>query len=175
MIQEEEVLVKEIEVTALMQILRESGIKGVMAYADCIVLNHLIERGQISHERNGIINSLRENTSMQTNEIMELVNKYERMKEALPSYSLGLNLKMEKTNAIHDAIVPFEWVGRRLVGICNNGRGGYLVYDAQGNHLIKLADINERYQIRWNNHWQNHPAVMNWVSKKTTELKNRIW
>ena len=49
MVQEEEVLVKEIEVTALMQILRESGIKGVMAYADCIVLNHLIERGQISH------------------------------------------------------------------------------------------------------------------------------
>ena len=58
----EEMLVKEIEVTALMQILRETGIKGVMEHADCIVLNHLIERGQIGHDRNSIISSLRENT-----------------------------------------------------------------------------------------------------------------
>ena len=171
----EEVLVKETEVTALMQILRESGIKGVMRYADCIVLNHLIERGQIGHDRGSIIQSLKNNTEMNTSDIMELVNKYEGMKEALPSYSLGLNMKMEKINAMHDAEVPFEWVGKRLVGICKNGRGGYMVYDAQGNHLIKLADINERYQVMWNNHWQNHPAVMNWVAKKVGELKDRIW
>jgi hypothetical protein len=171
----ESVLVKETEITALMQILRESGIKGVMEYADCIVLNHLIERGQIGHDRSSIIQALKNNTEMNTSEIMELVNKYERLKESLPSYSLGLNMKMDKINAIQDAEVPFEWVGRRLIGLVKNGRNGYFVYDGQGNHLIKLADVNEDYQIMWNNHWQNSPAVMNWVSKKVRELKNRIW
>ena len=60
----EQTLVRETEITALMKILVESGIKGVLEYSDCITLNHLIERGQISHERNGIITALRENTEM---------------------------------------------------------------------------------------------------------------
>lgn len=171
---EEEVLVKEIEVTALMQLLRETGIKGVMEYSDCIVLNHLIERGQISHDRNGIINALKQNTEMSFGEIMELVNKYEGMKSSLPSYSFGMNMKLDKVNAMHEAEVPFEWIGRRLVGIVRSGKG-YAVMDAQGTHLIKLADINENHQIKWNEHWKNHPSVMHWVSGKVRDIRNRIW
>ena len=171
----EEVLVKEIEVTALMQLLRETGIKGVMEHSDCIVLNHLVERGQIGHDRNSIISSLRENTNMEYSEIMELVNKYERMKEALPSYNLGLQQKLDKVSAIHDADIGFEWIGSRLVGVCKNGRGGWDVYDGSGNHLIKLAEINERYNVSWNNHWVIHPSVNHWVAKAVNVLRKRIW
>jgi hypothetical protein len=171
----EQTLVKETEVTALMQILRETGIKGVMSMADCIVLHHLVERGLCNHERAGMIQTLREGTNMEYSEIMELVNKYERMKSSLPSYSLALNQQLDKQNAIHDAEVGFEWIGKRLLGIVKNGRGGYDLYDGSGNHLIKLAGINERYHINWNNHWVVHPAVLHWTTKAVKEIKERIW
>jgi hypothetical protein len=168
-------LVKEYEVTALMQILRESGIKGVLNYADCICLNHLIERGQIGHDRSSIIMGLREQTDMEYNKIVELANKYERMKSALPSYSLQLQQKLDKVSAMHDAEVGFEWVGNRLCGVCKNGRGGWDVYDGSGNHLIKLAEITERYSLNWNNHWSIHPAVNHWVAKAVKQLREKIW
>jgi|SaaInl6LU_22_DNA_1037377.scaffolds.fasta_scaffold55807_2 hypothetical protein len=171
----EQTLVKETEITALMKILVESGIKGVLEYSDCITLNHLIERGQISHERNGIINALKENTSMSYGEIMELINKYEKMKTFLPSYSLATNLKLDKVNGLQEAVKGFERVGRNLIGIISNSKG-FDVMDATGEHMIRLARVNENYEVNWSNHWVIQPEVNRWVSKAVRELKERtIW
>ena len=154
----EQTLVRETEITALMKILVESGIKGVLEYSDCITLNHLIERGQISHERNGIITALRENTEMSYGEIMELINKYEKMKTFLPSYSLATNLKLDKVNGLQEAVKGFD------------------VMDATGEHMIRLASVNENYEVNWSNHWVIQPEVNRWVGKAIRELRERtIW
>ena len=171
----EQTLVRETEITALMKILVESGIKGVLEYSDCITLNHLIERGQISHERNGIITALRENTEMSYGEIMELVNKYEKMKTFLPSYSLATNLKLDKVNGLQEAVKGFEKVGRNLIGIIPTSKG-FDVMDATGEHMIRLASVNENYEVNWSNHWVIQPEVNRWVGKAIRELRERtIW
>ena len=170
---EQQILVKENEISALMQILVESGIKGVMEHSDCIILHHLIERGQISHERNGIINALRENTDMNYGQIMELINKHERLKLGLPSYNLATNLKLDKVNALNEAIVGFERLGSRIVGIVKSNNG-YDVLDAQGTHMIKLGNITEEYNLRWNNHWTIQPDVIRWVSSAVKQIKERV-
>ena len=173
MIDVNENLIKEIEVTALMKILKETGINGVLEYSDCIVLNHLIERGIIGHDRNSIITSLRENTTMSSSSIMELNNRYERMRTILPSYSKELNERLDKVNAIYEAVIPFKWVGSRMVGFVREGNK-HIIYDGAGNHLIKLGELNETYNLNWNTNWVIQPGVNQYVSNSVKELKERF-
>ena len=99
--------VPEYEIEGLMRTLKELGIKGIMENTDVIVLNHIIERGYIPHHREGIISSLKENTDMEYGEIMELINKWDRWKKYLPSYSLKLNQKLD-IEGEHPAPFPEE-------------------------------------------------------------------
>lgn len=170
-----ETLGNTIEIKALLDILKETGIKGVLEYSDVIVLSHLIERGHVGHSRNQIIETLRDNTNMSYGQIMELVQRYENFKNHLPSYSLALNNKLDKLNAMNEAVIPFTPVGQRLIGVVKDGRGGYFVYDGNGNHLIEIAKITERYEVIWNEHWVIHPSVNQYIAKQVRNLKQRIW
>ena len=90
----ENIDIPEYEIEGLLQTLKELGIKGIMEWSDVLVLNHLQERGFIPSERDKVINVLKEQTDMSYGQIVELLQRYDKWKVVLPSYSLGLNLKL---------------------------------------------------------------------------------
>ena len=166
--------VNDFEIESFYQVLRETGIKGIMEYSDVLMLNHLIERGFIPHHREGIIQSLRENTDMDFQTIMNLHSRFTRLKSSLPSYSLNLNQKLDSINSMYESEIPFEMVGDRMMGIMKE-EGGFGIYDGLNNHLIKLGSVNEDYSISWNSNWLLQPEQLRWSVKKVRELKKRIW
>jgi len=164
------------EIDGLMRTLKELGIKGIMENTDVIVLNHIIERGYIPHHREGIISSLKENTDMEYGEIMELINKWDRWKKYLPSYSLKLNQKLDKINREMNSIVPFRYVEDRLIGFVENKEKGIDVLDGLGNHHILLGTINkENWSINWNPYWVINPDVNRYVVGEIKRLKENSW
>ena len=168
--------VPEYEIEGLMRTLKELGIKGIMENTDVIVLNHIIERGYIPHHREGIISSLKENTDMEYGEIMDLINKWDRWKKYLPSYSLKLNQKLDKINREMNSIVPFRYVGDRLIGFVENKEKGIDVLDGLGNHHILLGTINkENWSINWNPYWVINPYVNRYVVGEIKRLKENSW
>lgn len=168
--------VPEYEIEGLMRTLKELGIKGIMENTDVIVLNHIIERGYIPHHREGIISSIKENTDMEYGEIMELINKWDRWKKYLPSYSLKLNQKLDKINREMNSIVPFRYVGDRLIGFVENKEKGIDVLDGLGNHHILLGTINkENWSINWNPYWVINPDVNRYVVGEIKRLKENSW
>ena len=168
--------VPEYEIEGLMRTLKELGIKGIMENTDVIVLNHIIERGYIPHHREGIISSLKENTDMEYGEIMDLINKWDRWKKYLPSYSLKLNQKLDNLNREMNSIVPFRYVGDRLIGFVENKEKGIDVLDGLGNHHILLGTINkENWSINWNPYWVINPDVNRYVVGEIKRLKENSW
>ena len=164
------------EIDGLMRTLKELGIKGIMENTDVIVLNHIIERGYIPHHREGIISSLKENTDMEYGEIMELINKWDRWKKYLPSYSLKLNQKLDNINRERNSIVPCRYVGDRLIGFVENKEKGIDVLDGLGNHHILLGTINkENWSINWNPYWVINPDVNRYVVGEIKRLKENSW
>lgn len=166
--------IKEFEIESFYQVLRETGIKGIMEQSDVLMLNHLVERGFIPHHREGIIQSLRENTDMDFSQIMDLHRRFANLKSSLPSYSLKLNQRLDAINEIYEAIVPFEMVGNRMMGIIKEG-SGYGIYDGLNNHMVKLGSVGEDYSIKWNSNWLLQPEHLRWSVNKVRELKKRIW
>jgi len=168
--------VPEYEIEGLMRTLKELGIKGIMENTDVIVLNHIIERGYIPHHREGIISSLKENTDMEYGEIMELINKWDRWKKYLPSYSLKLNQKLDNINREMNSIVPFRYVGDRLIGFVENKNNEIDVLDGLGNHHILLGTINKNtWSINWNPYWVINPDVNRYVVGEIKRLKENSW
>ena len=168
--------VPEYEIEGLMRTLKELGIKGIMENTDVIVLNHIIERGYIPHHREGIISSLKENTDMEYGEIMDLINKWDRWKKYLPSYSLKLNQKLDNLNREMNSIVPFRYVGDRLIGFVENKEKGIDVLDGLGNHHILLGTINKNtWSINWNPYWVINPDVNRYVVGEIKRLKENSW
>ena len=139
--------IKEYEIDGLVQTMKESGIKGIMKYTDVLVLNHMMERSWIPqiNERDDLIKTLKENTEMSYGEITNLLQRYNEWKQFLPSYSLGLNQKLDSINKKMNSVVPFKWIGsgsgKRLLGFVNEGNE-VVVYDGGGNHLMKVCSID---------------------------------
>ena len=168
--------VPEYEIEGLMRTLKELGIKGIMENTDVIVLNHIIERGYIPHHREGIISSLKDNTDMENGEIMDLINKWDRWKKYLPSYSLRLNQKLDNINREMNSIVPFRYVGDRLIGFVENKNNEIDVLDGLGNHHILLGTINKNtWSINWNPYWVINPDVNRYVVGEIKRLKENSW
>ena len=168
--------VPDYEIEGLMRTLKELGIKGIMENTDVIVLNHIIERGYIPHHREGIISSLKENTDMEYGEIMDLINKWDRWKKYLPSYSLKLNQKLDNINREMNSIVPFRYVGDRLIGFVENKNNEIDVLDGLGNHHISLGTINKNtWSINWNPYWVINPDVNRYVVGEIKRLKENSW
>ena len=86
------------EIEGLMRTLKELGIKGLMEWSDVLVWNHLIERNFVPSNKDKQIQVLKENTEMTYGQIVELLQRYDKWKEVLPSYSLSLNQKMDSIN-----------------------------------------------------------------------------
>lgn len=167
------------EVEGIIQTLKESGLKGIMKYKDVLVLNHLIERGFLSDKRDVLIKTLKENTELEYNEIMNLLNKFEEWKRYLPSYSLSLNLKLDEINKKMNTVIPFEYVGNssnsRLIGFVDEGeRIG--IYDGLGKHLMLLGTVDKK---EWTINWNSYPSLnqnhSSYITKGVRTLKERNW
>jgi hypothetical protein len=169
--------IRDYEVEALMQVLKEMGVAGVMKFAPQLVLNHLQERGLVPISREHAIQSLREQTRMSYSEIVQLVDSTKRLAEALPSYSLELQSRLDTIRAKYDnPAVDWKYVGRRLLGVLPNESGkGWNIVDASGNHIIHLAHVGEDYSINWNSNWQIDSGVLRWATSEIRGLKKKVY
>jgi hypothetical protein len=168
--------VPQFEIEGLMKTLKELGIKGLLENTDVVCLDFIIQRGYVPHHREGIISSLKENTDMEYGEIMELINKLNRWKKYLPSYSLQLQQRLDKIGEQMNSIVPFRYVGDRMVGFVENKNKGIDVLDGMGNHHILLGTINkETWSITWNPHWTINPDVNRYIVGELKTLKENSW
>ena len=104
--------IPEYEIEGLVQTLKELGIKGLMDWSDVIVFNHLQERKFLPDSREEQIKILKQNTDMEYKDIMNLIQRYDKWKMVLQSYSLGLNQKLDSVNKRYNSVIPFRWLGK---------------------------------------------------------------
>ena len=109
--------INEHEIDGLIQTMKEMGIKGLMKYQDVLVLNHMMERGWIPpiEKRDELIKTLKGESDMEYNEIMNLINRYSEWKSILPSYSLRLNQNLDGINKRMNSVIPFQYIGNSLI------------------------------------------------------------
>ena len=173
--------IKEYEIEGLLQTMKETGINGIMRYSDVITLSHMMERSWIPsiNERDKLIQTLKENTDMSYGDITKLLQRYNEWKKYLPSYSLGLNEKLNSINKKMNSVVPFKWIpssgGKKLIGFVNEGNQ-IVVYDGGGNHLMKVCDIDKKnWSINWNKYLNLHPHHQHYVVGEVRNLKEMVW
>ena len=167
--------INEYEIDGLIQTMRETGINGIMKYTDVLVLNHMCERGWIPHDREGMIRTLKKETDMEYSDITKLLNRYQEWKQYLPSYSLGLQSKLESIEKKMKSVIPFRWIGKgggkRLLGFVNEG-DNITCYDGGGNHLMKVCHIDkEKWGISWNNYLKIDPQHQHYIVGEVRNLK----
>jgi len=98
--------INEHEIDGLIQTMKETGIKGLMKYTDVLVWNHICERNWCNESnREGQIKFLKQETDMEYNEIMNLLNRYDEWRKYLPSYSLRLNQNLDSINKKINSLV----------------------------------------------------------------------
>ena len=173
--------INEYEIDGLCQTLRESGIKGIMKYTDVLVLNHMMERGWIPpiEKRDDLIKTLKDNSDMEYNEIMRLIQRYDEWRKYLPSYSLRLNQNLDGINKRMNSVIPFKYVGNspntRLIGFVDEGKN-ISIYDGIGKNLMKLGSVDKK---EWSINWGKHPLLQqehtSYITSSVRELKNRKW
>lgn len=174
--------IKEIpdyEIEGLIKTLREMGIRGLMEWSDVLVLNHIQERNYVPSDRNSLIKVLKENTNMEYSEIMNLLQRYEKWKEVLPSYSLGLNQKLDSVNKRFNSVVPFRWIGRgqtkKLIGFVEEGNS-INVYDGIGKHLMLCCTIDRnKWTMKWNDYVKLTTPQQKYIVDETKNLKETYW
>jgi len=175
----ENIQIPEHEVEGLIQTLREMGIKGLMEWSDVLVFNHLCERQFIPESREKQIKVLKENTDMEYKDIMNLLQRYDRWKEVLPSYSLGLNQKLDSVNKRYNSVVPFKWIGRgqnkKLMGFVEEGEN-INVYDGTGKHLMLVCGIDKKkWSIHWNDYVKLTTPQQKYITNEVLRLKESHW
>ena len=120
--------INEHEIDGLIQTMKETGIKGLMKYTDVLVLNHMMERGWIPpiEQRDELIKTLKDESDMEYNEIMNLLQRYSEWMKYLPSYSLRLNQNLDSINKRMNSVIPFKYIGnspnKRLIGFVDEGK-----------------------------------------------------
>ena len=105
--------INEYEIDGLIQTMKETGIKGLMKYTDVLVLNHMMERGWIPpiEQRDELIKTLKDESDMEYNEIMNLLQRYNEWRQYLSSYSLRLNQNLDSINKRMNSVIPFKYIG----------------------------------------------------------------
>lgn len=171
--------VPEYEIDGLVQTLRETGLRGWSKYMDVISLNHLIERGFVPDRRNELIETLKRDTEMSYGDITTLLNRYDEWKKFLPSYSLGLNSKLDSINKRMNSVVPFKWIdnhsNKKLLGFVNEGEN-VVVYDGTGNHLMKVCEISKKkWDIMWNDYVKLTVPQQQYIIGEIKNLKKINW
>ena len=78
--------INEYEIDGLIQTMKETGIKGLMKYTDVLVLNHMMEGGWIPpiEKRDELIKTLKDESDMEYNEIMNLIQRYNEWRTFYP-------------------------------------------------------------------------------------------
>jgi hypothetical protein len=170
--------IKDYEIDGLIQTIKETGIKGLMKYTDVIVWNHILERNWCSDSsREGQIKFLKEESDMSFGEITNLLQRYNEWKEYLPSYSLGLNQRLDGVNKQSQSIVPFKWVGnesnKKLIGIVKEG-SDIKIYDSTGKQLMLIGSVDESGGIHWNDYVKLTTPQQKYLINKVKSLKGII-
>ena len=173
--------IKEYEIDGLIQTMKETGIKGLMKYTDVLVLNHMMERGWIPpiEQRDELIKTLKDESDMEYNEIMNLLQRYSEWMKYLPSYSLRLNQNLDSINKRMNSVIPFKYIGnspnKRLIGFVDEGKD-INIYDGIGKHLMKLGSVDKKsWSINWGTHSVLQQEHSSYISSSVRELKNRNW
>ena len=175
----EKIEIPEYEIDGLILTLKETGLKGWSKYMDVLSLNHLIERGFVPSRRNELIEILKRDTDMSYGEITTLLQRYDEWKRYLPSYSLGLNEKLDSINKRMNCVIPFRWIdthsNKKLIGFVNEG-DNITVYDGTGNHLMKVCDIDKKkWGISWNNYVKLTVPQQHYIIGEVKNLKKINW
>ena len=173
----ENINVPEFEIEGILQTLKETGLKGIMKYSDVLVLNHLVERGFISDKRDELIKTLKDESDLEYNDIMKLINKYEDWKKYLPSYSLRLNQNLDGINKRMNSVIPFKYIGnspnKRLIGFVDEGND-INIYDGIGKNLMLLGSVDKK---SWSIVWSNHPLLQqehtSYITSSVRKLKEQ--
>lgn len=171
--------INEYEIDGLIQTMKETGIKGLMKYTDVLVLNHMMERGWIPpiEQRDELIKTLKDNSDMEYNEIMNLIQRYNEWRKFLPSYSLRMNQNLDGINKRMNSVIPFKYVGnspnKRLIGFVVEGND-INIYDGIGNKLILLGSVNNKsWSISWGNNSLLQQEHTSYITSSVRKLKEQ--
>ena len=144
-----------------------------MKFSDVLVLNHLVERGFIKGERNELIKTLKEESGMEYNDIMNLIQTYNKWRQYLPSYSLRLNQNLDSINKKINSVIPFKYIGNSPNVFEGNDIN---IYDGIGKHLMKLGSVDKKsWSINWGTHSVLQQEHSSYITSSVRELKNRNW
>ena len=173
--------INEYEIDGLIQTMKETGIKGLMKYTDVLVLNHMMERGWIPpiDKRDELIKTLKGESDMEYNEIMNLIQRYDEWKKYLPTYNLSLQMKLDSIQKRMNSVIPFKYIGnspnKRLIGFVDEGKD-INIYDGIGKNLMLLGSVDKK---SWSINWGTHPLLQqehtSYITSSVRELKKRNW
>lgn len=171
--------INEHELEGLLQTMRQTGIKGLMKYTDVLVLNHMMERGWIPpiEKRDKLIQTLKGESDMEYNEIMNLIQRYDEWRKFLPSYSLRLNQNLDGINKRMNSIIPFKYIGnspnKRLIGFVVEG-SDINIYDGIGNKLILLGSVDKKsWSISWGSNSLLQQEHTSYITSSVRKLKEQ--
>ena len=171
--------INEHEIDGLIQTMKEMGIKGLMKYQDVLVLNHMINRKWIPpiEKRDELIKTLKDESDMEYNQIMNLINRYGEWKSVLPSYSLRLNQNLDGLNKRMNSVIPFQYIGnspnKRLIGFVVEG-SDINIYDGIGNKLILLGSVDKKsWSISWGNNSLLQQEHTSYITSSVRKLKEQ--
>ena len=171
--------INEHEIDGLIQTMKETGIKGLMKYTDVLVLNHMMERGWIPpiEQRDELIKTLKDESDMEYNEIMNLIQRYSKWKSVLPSYSKNLQTNLDGINKRMNSVIPFQYVGNspntRLIGFVDEGKD-INIYDGIGKNLIKLGSVDKKnWSISWGTHSLLQQDQTSYITSSVRKLKEQ--
>ena len=171
--------INEYEIDGLIQTMKETGIKGLMKYTDVLVLNHMMERGWIPpiEKRDELIKTLKDESDMEYNEIMNLIQRYNDWRNYLPSYSLRLNQNLDSINKRMKSVIPFQYVGKspnkRLIGFVDEGKD-INIYDGIGKNLMKLGSVDKKsFSISWGTHSLLQQEHSSYITSSVRKLKEQ--
>ena len=171
--------INEYEIDGLIQTMKEMGINGLMKYQDVLVLNHMMERGWIPsiEKRDELIKSLKDESDMEYNEIMNLVNRYNEWKLVLPSYSKSLQTNLDGINKRMNSVIPFTYVGnspnKKLIGFVDEG-SDINIYDGIGKNLILLGSVDKKsWSINWGTHSLLQQEHSSYITSSVRKLKEQ--
>lgn len=171
--------INEYEIDGLIQTMKETGIKGITKYLDVITLSHMMERGWIPpiEKRDELIKTLKSESDMEYNEIMNLIQRYSEWRKYLPSYSLRLNQNLDGINKRINSVIPFKYVGnspnKRLIGFVVEG-SDINIYDGIGKNLILLGSVDKKsWSISWGNNSLLQQEHTSYITSSVRKLKEQ--
>ena len=170
--------INEYEIDGLIQTMKGMGIKGLIKYSSILVWNHILERGWCSETtREGQIKFLKQESDMEYNEIMNLINRYSEWKSVLPSYSLRLNQNLDGINKRMNSVIPFKYIGnspnKRLIGFVDEG-SDINIYDGIGKNLILLGSVDKKsWSINWGTHSLLQQEHSSYITSSVRKLKEQ--